>query len=96
MKMVMVAYNEAMDIEVMEMVDSLSLGNYTKIVKAFGKGSSSGTHLGSDVWPGLNNILYIVCDDKDKSKILASVKEFREKLGHEGIKAFVMPVEEMT
>ena len=96
MKMVMVTYNEAIDAEVMEVLGNCGLENYTKIMGVFGKGATSGTHLGNDIWPGRNNILYVVCDEKCIRQMLSCVKELRKKLGQEGIKAFVLPVEEIT
>jgi hypothetical protein len=96
LKMVMVAYNEAIDAEVMEVLVNCGLENYTKIMGVFGKGIASGTHLGNDIWPGRNNILYVVCDEKCTRQMLSCVKELRKKLGQEGIKAFVLPVEEVN
>ena len=96
MKMVMIAYNEAIDAEVMEVLANCGLQNYTKILATFGKGTTSGTHLGNDIWPGRNNILYIACEEKQIGQLLSLVRELREKIGREGIKAFVLPVEEVT
>jgi len=96
MKMVMISYNEAIDSEVMEVLANCGLQNYTKIMGIFGKGTTSGTHLGNDIWPGRNNILYIACEEKQANQILSCIKELRKKLGKEGIKAFVLPVEEVT
>jgi hypothetical protein len=95
-KMVMVTYNEAIDAEVMEVLANCGLRNYTKIMGAFGRGNASGTHLGNDIWPGRNNILYIAGEEKQINQLLALVKELRKRLGPEGIKAFVLPVEEVT
>jgi len=94
--MAMVVYNEAIDAEVMQVLANCGLKNYTKIIGTFGKGTTSGTHLGSDIWPGRNNILYIACEEKEAKEILSCIKELRKKLGKEGIKAFVLPVEEIT
>jgi nitrogen regulatory protein PII len=96
MKMLMIVYNEAMDNEVMEALESCVMKNYTKISKVFGRGASSGTHLGNDIWPGLNNIIYIVCEEPQIKKMLFAVRELRKKVGHEGIKGFVLPVEEIS
>ncbi|MBN1353289.1 MAG: hypothetical protein JW994_01285 [Candidatus Omnitrophica bacterium] len=96
MKMVMIVYNEAMDMEVMESLESCCLENYTKIKGIYGKGKTSGAHLGNDVWPGKNNILYIACEEKRKDSLLSCVAQLRKKLGREGIKAFVWPLEELT
>ncbi|MDD5356405.1 MAG: hypothetical protein PHY56_07715 [Candidatus Omnitrophica bacterium] len=95
-KMAMVVYNEALDMEVMEAVSSCGLNNYTKVMGVFGRGDSSGIHLGNDIWPGRNNILYIAAEEKEISQLLPLIKELRKKIGHEGVKAFVLPIEEVT
>jgi nitrogen regulatory protein PII len=96
MKMVMIFYNEAIDMEVMEALGKCGIKNYTKILSAYGKGEASGTHLGNDIWPGRNNILYVACDESQKNKLLSCIKELRKTLGKEGLKAFVLPLEELT
>jgi len=95
-KMVMIVYNEAIDLEVMQVLEKCVMKNYTKVMGAFGKGVVSGTHLGNDIWPGRNNILYAVCEEKQAQEMLGCVKELRKKLGPEGVKAFVLPIEEIT
>lgn len=95
-KMVMVIYNEAVDDEVMEVLNKCAAKNYTKIPGVFGKGTSSGTHMGNDIWPGRNNILYIACEEEKAKLILSYIKELRKKLGREGVKAFLLPIEEIT
>lgn len=96
MKMVMIAYNEAIEEEVMEVLGKCGLGNYTKINNAYGKGKTSGTHLGNDIWPGRNSILYVACEDGQSKQILRCVRELRKTLGKEGVKAFLIPLEEVT
>lgn len=96
MKMIMLAYNEAIDLEVMEIMENCGLKNYSKIAETFGRGAASGTHLGTDIWPGLNNILFAAGEDAKIPPLLAAVKELRKTLGKTGIKAFVMPLEEVT
>ncbi len=95
-KMVMVVYNEALDMEVMEVLEGCVVKNYTRVTGVFGRGQASGIHLGTDVWPGRNNILFCACDEPQAKKILSCVKDLRQKLSHEGIKAFVLPIEEHT
>ena len=95
-KMAMVTYNEAIDAEVMEVLKNCGLKNYTKLTGVFGSGATSGVHEGNDIWPGMNNILYIACEEKTARQMLICVKELRKKLGKEGIKAFILPVEEIT
>ena len=96
MKMIMIAYNEAIDAEVMEVLKNCGLKNYTKLTDVFGSGATSGIHEGNDIWPGRNNLLYVACEERAAQQLLIYVKELRKKLGKEGIKAFVLPVEEIT
>ncbi len=96
-KMVMISYNEAVDTEVMEALEqSCLLKNYTKIANVIGKGSSSGTHRGDDVWPGLNNLMMVGCSAAEADKLMECVSVLRKKLGKEGVKAFLLPVDRAT
>jgi hypothetical protein len=95
-KMVMISYNEAMDSEVVEALANCGVKNYTKIAGAFGKGEASGIHLGNDIWPGRNNVLYVACSMDEAQKIFSCVKELRKKFGREGIKAFLWELEDTT
>ncbi len=96
MKMVMIAYNEVMDMEVMEALESCAMKNYTKVTGAFGRGAASGAHLGNDIWPGRNNLLYVACEETQAEQLLMRIRELRKRLNKEGIKAFVMPVDDVT
>mgnify|MGYP001768574872 CR=1 FL=1 len=96
LKMVFIVYNEALDDEVMEVLGSCVMQNYTKLTGVFGKGVASGTHLGNDIWPGRNNILYVACEEAVGKKIIIAIKQIRQSLGVEGIKAFLMPLEDLT
>lgn len=95
-KMAMIIYNEAIDNETMEVLAQCGLTNYTKITGTFGRGTTSGIHLGTDIWPGRNNILYVACQETEAKQIIERIKELRKKIGREGIKAFILPLEELT
>ncbi|MFA5093137.1 MAG: PG0541 family transporter-associated protein [Candidatus Omnitrophota bacterium] len=96
MKMVMIVYNEALDNELMEILASAGQKNYTKQSGVFGRGTTSGIHLGTDIWPGLNNILYLATEDEAAKKIIAAVRQLRKNIGVEGAKAFLLPIEDLT
>jgi len=96
MKMVMIVYNEAVDEEVQQTLESCCIEHFTKWQRVLGKGGVSEPHLDSSVWPGVNNVCMTVVEDFKVKTILLKVKELRVKLGKEGIKAFVLPVEEIT
>jgi nitrogen regulatory protein PII len=96
MKMIMITYNEAIDMEVMEVLEHCRLGHYTKLTGVYGKGESSGTHLGTDIWPGRNNVLYVAAPDDETARLLDGIRKLRAQYAREGVKAFVMPLEEAT
>ena len=96
MKMVMIIYNEAIDDEVIDSLKTCCIEYFTKWRKVLGTGQASEPHLDTSVWPGVNNVCITVVEDKKILPIISKVKELRIKLGKEGIKAFVLPVEEIT
>jgi nitrogen regulatory protein PII len=96
MKMVMISYNEAVDEEMTEALEKLGITGYTKWINVLGRGSKGGEHLGSHVWPGKNCVVFLAVDDGKKQEIIEEIEALRKTVGHEGIKAFVMPLEEIT
>ena len=96
MKMVLIVYNMAIDEEVMEVLTHCVLKSYTKVTNVYGKGETSGAHMGNDIWPGLNNLIYVACSDADAKQLLTCVGKLREKLGEEGVKAFMWALEAVT
>ena len=96
MKIVLIAYNEAIDEEVMELLESCGAHHYTKWTKVQGKGKASDPHLGTQVWPRMNNVVVIASEDDRVPALLSGVRELRRRLGREGVKAFVLPLEEIT
>ena len=96
MKMVLMVYNEAIDEEVMSGLGACCIENFTKWCKVSGKGQTSGPHLDSNIWPGANNVCMAVVEEEKVPAILAEIRNLRKTLGKEGVKAFVLPVEEIT
>lgn len=96
MKMVMICYNEAVHGDVMDVLNDCGLKNYTLVSSVFGKGTNSGVHLGDDIWPGRNNILYVACEEQDAKQLLLYVSNLRKKLAQEGVKAFSWNLESVT
>jgi len=96
MKLVLIAYNEALDQEVGELLSRNGVEGFTKWTKVYGKGRSSGPHLGTHVWPKANNVLAVVAEDDTAEKLLEGVRELRTYLSSEGVKAFVVNVEQQS
>ena len=96
MKLVIICYNVAIHEEVLEVLEELEIKSYTRFKEAQGVGKLSGPHLGTHIWPAINSVLMVALEEDKKDKLIEKVKELREKLGKEGVKAFVLPVEEIT
>jgi len=96
MKMLFIVYSEAIDEEVMEILEANSAVGYTKWTKVLGKGKASGPHLATQVWPKANSAMMIAADDGQAAGILEGIRALRRTLAHEGVKAFVLPLEEVT
>ena len=96
MKLILIAYDEANDRAVMNVLASAGAANYTKWVDVQGKGTSSGPHLGTPVWPKQNHVLAVAAEDAQAHQIVAGVKQLRDTLPLKGVKAFVLPLEEAT
>ena len=96
MKMVMIAYNEGIESNVIDVLHAAGVHTYTHWDKLHGVGKTSGPHLGTHVWPKHNNAIMAAVEDEAVPTILSGVRQLRQSLGREGVKAFVMPLEQMT
>ena len=98
MKLILLVYNAAISEEVIEALQEIGVENYTKWDRVLGKGPISGPHFDSDIWPGVNSMLAIAVEDEKKDKIMAKVRELKlkESIAKQGIRAFVLPLEEMA
>ena len=96
MRMVMISYNSAIESDAMEALRKCGIENYTKWTQVQGKGEISGSHFGSEVWPGENSVIFSALEEKEVNNLLSCINELRAKLGKLGIKAFVWNLEEVT
>jgi len=96
MKAIIIAYYEAMDDEVIALLEKSGVVNYTKWTKVLGKGSGSGAHMLTNVWPKGNNVLLCVVEDEIAPSLLEKFKILRQKYRAEGLKVFQFPIEVVT
>lgn len=96
MKAIMIMHNEAIDADVTEMLDELGVQCYSKFTNVLGKGQLSEPHLNTDVWPGTNYGTFVVIDESKAKEIMQRVRQVRQKLGTEGLKAFMWQIDDMT
>ncbi len=96
MKMLLIAYDEAHDREVLRLLESAGVRGYTKWVGVQGKGASGGPHMATTVWPKQNHVLALAVEDPQAHQIVAEIRKLRDTLTLKGIKAFLLPLEEAT
>ena len=96
MKAVLIVHNVAIDEEINETLKSVGIHSYTKFPHTLGKGKISEPHLDSDVWPGINCGTFIVTDETKAKKAMENIRQMREKLGTEGVKAFMWEIDDIT
>lgn len=94
MKGVMIIYAPALTDNVMKVLAACGVKKYTKAPYLHGVGGQSEPHLDTQVWPGSNEGLFIVAEDRTKDKLLLEISKIKKDFGQEGIKCFVIPVEE--
>lgn len=96
MKAVLIVHNAAIDEEVNESLASLGINCYTKFTNTLGRGEMSEPHLNTDVWPEINYGTFVVTEQAKAAAIMDRVRQMREKLGTEGLKAFMWEIEDIT
>ncbi len=95
MKMFMIMYEYAIDAEVFAEIKKTSIVGYTKWSKVQGAGPETGPKLDTRFWPGLNDVLVVVVDEKDAVRVKEMVLHLRSKYPQTGVRCFIVPVEEM-
>ncbi|HQG32107.1 MAG TPA: hypothetical protein PLA83_09275 [Deltaproteobacteria bacterium] len=96
MKMVLVVYSRAADYDVLSTFKQAGIRGYTKLEKAFGEGTETEPKLHTHTWPGENNMLFIALeDDSALPEVMDLVRRLKKEHPRTGMKAFVLPMEEI-
>ena len=94
MKMVMIICPEKRQKDVRDLIASQDVNAYTELKEVQGEGAT-GKMLGTHVWPDKPVVIFTVVRDEKKDELMTALKECTESLfPREGMRAFVMPVEE--
>lgn len=88
MKMLMITAYEGITGDVLDMLAARGHRSYTRIGGVTGSGTSSKPHLGTQVWPKLNTLIYVAMEDEQLSALADDLLKFREKHRSEGFKYF--------
>ena len=95
MKAIFIAYNQAYNEEIVELLEKLGQRGYTVWQDVGGRGSVDGDpHLGSHAWPTQNHAVLTVVEDALVKDIMQALREKDAAYPDLGLRAYVLPVEE--
>lgn len=95
MKAIFIAYNQAYNEEITQLLESLGQRGYTKWEDIGGRGSETGEpHLGNHAWPTQNHAVLTVVDDALAPKMMDALRQKDADNALLGLRAYVLPVEE--
>jgi hypothetical protein len=95
MKMLILIGPEGREADLRELVARHSVHAYSEFRNVTGEGET-GRHLGTSVFPGRSVVIFTVVPAERIADLTAALAEFRKGLyAEEGVRAFVLPVEEM-
>lgn len=94
MVLMFIVYSNAVDEEMVEIVKRHA-GGYTKFLGVHGEGGEE-PHLGSHVWPGVNNCMMVAADNKAVDAVSSEVAELKEQFPGIGITIMVTQMKKMV
>lgn len=95
MKAIFVAYNQAYNQEIVELLEKMGQRGYTVWQEVGGRGSVDGEpHLGSHAWPTQNHVLMTVVEDALAPGVMEALRQTDRDNRALGLRAYVLPVED--
>ena len=95
MKAIFIAYNQAYNQEIVELLENLGQRGYTVWEEIVGRGSVDGEpHLGNHAWPTQNHALLSVVEDNLAPRVMAALRETDAANRALGLRAYALPVED--
>ena len=94
--MLMIVCPEGREEEVRRLIARHEVHAYSEVRDVAGEGQT-GLHMGNRVFPGSSAIIFTVVPAEKKQELLAALREYAKSLyPSEGMRTFVLPVEEMV
>lgn len=97
MKAVFIAYNQAYNEEIVELLAANGQKGFTRWENVEGKGSFNGfPRFGSHAWPELNHAILVIMSDEKVAPILEQLKAKDTAAPDLGLRAFVWSIETLV
>ena len=94
MKMFLIVYSREADEDVLSAFKSSGIKGYTKMQEVRGEGKDTEPKLGTHIWPGMNNILFLVMEDGAVQQARDLINKLKQERPRAGIKGFLIPLED--
>jgi len=95
MKMLVLIGPEGREEDLRRLIENHEVHAYSEFRGVIGEGAT-GRRMGTPVFPGKSVMIFTVVEDPKLEELRAAVEAFRGTLyPQEGVRAFVLPVEEM-
>ncbi len=94
MKMLFLIYSREIDEAIVAAFKRAGIRGYTQMKDISGEGGETEPKLGSHVWPGKNNALFIAVEDEDVKTGMDLIRQVKKEHPREGLKVFVFPLEQ--
>ncbi|MBQ9186059.1 MAG: hypothetical protein IJ151_09640 [Bacteroidales bacterium] len=95
MKAIFIAYNQAYNEEIVELLEEFGQRGYTKWEDVGGRGSVDGEpHLGNHAWPTQNHALFTAVPDGHVSDIMSALRRKDEQYKDLGLRAYTWTIEQ--
>ena len=96
MKAISISFDQAHRDEVVQALSRSLQRGYTMLPDTWGRGSQTAEpHLGSHAWPSINRSILTICEDDRVAPIMHRLRAIDEETPMLGLRAFVLPVEDM-
>lgn len=94
MKAIFIAYNQAYNEEIVEVLAANGQRGFTRWEDIQGKGHFNGVpHMGNHAWPEMNHAVLAMVKDEKVEALLAEFKKMDESAPDLGLRAFVWNIE---
>lgn len=95
MKAIFIAFNQASYEMILQIMEREQIHGYTYWESVAGRGSKTGEpHLGSHAWPTMNGALLTIIEDKKVERFMKLLHKFDMQSEGQGLRAFVLNVEQ--
>ncbi len=95
MKAVFIAYDQAHQLRIIDILDRMSLRGFTQWDQVSGRGSLNGEpHYGTHAWPSLASAIITMVPDESVGTLLERLRALDDESPRLGLRAFVWAIED--